>query len=125
MIFILFNVFGTHLHECQSAFHLCSGVFKANGSLCDVLLPAKEHVEPRRDQSPLSCVEQHHVGGELLSGFFNDSFTLVLTERHLVQQDYGNALRVQVRGQATLRLLTDKSAIKMESQTREVSRVHP
>ncbi|XP_057183486.1 integrin alpha-3-like [Triplophysa rosa] len=34
-------------------------------------------------------------------------------------EDYGNALRVQVRGQATLRLLTDKPAIKMESQTRE------
>ncbi|XP_056627893.1 integrin alpha-3b isoform X2 [Triplophysa dalaica] len=34
-------------------------------------------------------------------------------------EDYGNALRVQVRGQATLRLLTDKPAIKMDSQTRE------
>lgn len=124
MSFMLFNVFETNLHKRQSVFHLRSGVFKANGSLRDVLLPAAEHVDPRRDQSPLSCVEQHHAGGELVSGFINDSFTLVLSKRHLVRQDYGNALRVQVRGQATLRLLTDKPAIKMDSQTREVSGVH-
>ena len=32
-------------------------------------------------------------------------------------QDYANALRVTVRGQATLKLITDKPAIKMDSQT--------
>lgn len=44
-------------------------------------------------------------------------------------QDYANALRVEVRGQATLRLLTDKPAIKMDNQAREVRavriEVHP
>ncbi|XP_051958979.1 integrin alpha-3-like [Xyrauchen texanus] len=34
-------------------------------------------------------------------------------------EDYANAFRVQVRSQATLRLVTDKPTIKMESQTRE------
>nr|XP_055032649.1 integrin alpha-3b isoform X1 [Misgurnus anguillicaudatus] len=34
-------------------------------------------------------------------------------------EDYSNALRVQVRGQATLRLMTYKPAIDMDSQTRE------
>ncbi|KAM9716645.1 integrin alpha-3b [Menidia menidia] len=32
-------------------------------------------------------------------------------------EDYSNALRVTVKGQATLKLITDKSSIKMESQT--------
>lgn len=32
-------------------------------------------------------------------------------------QDYPNALRVTVRGQATLLLITDKPTIKMENQT--------
>lgn len=32
-------------------------------------------------------------------------------------QDYSNALRVTVRGQATLKLITDKPTIKMNSQT--------
>ncbi|KAK2876852.1 hypothetical protein Q8A67_020948 [Cirrhinus molitorella] len=36
-------------------------------------------------------------------------------------EDYANALRVEVKGQATLRLLTDKPAIKMDNQTREFS----
>ncbi|CAM4707082.1 unnamed protein product [Leuciscus chuanchicus] len=36
-------------------------------------------------------------------------------------EDYANALRVEVKGQATLRLLADKPAIKMDSQTREFS----
>ncbi|XP_050980001.1 integrin alpha-3b isoform X2 [Labeo rohita] len=36
-------------------------------------------------------------------------------------EDYANALRVEVRGQATLRLLTDKPAIKMDNQAREFS----
>lgn len=44
-------------------------------------------------------------------------------------QDYANALRVEVKGQATLRLQTDKPAIKMDNQTREVRavriKVHP
>lgn len=35
---------------------------------------------------------------------------------HLPLQDYSNALRVTVRGQATLKLITDKPTIKMESQ---------
>lgn len=39
-------------------------------------------------------------------------------------QDYANALRVEVKGQATLRLLADKPAIKMDKQTREVRAVH-
>lgn len=39
-------------------------------------------------------------------------------------QDYANALRVEVKGQATLRLQTDKPAIKMDNQTREVRAVH-
>ncbi|XP_052466887.1 integrin alpha-3-like isoform X2 [Carassius gibelio] len=34
-------------------------------------------------------------------------------------EDYSNALRVEVKGQATLRLLTDKPAIRMDNQTRE------
>uniref|UniRef100_A0A8C2Q8A8 Integrin, alpha 3b n=1 Tax=Cyprinus carpio TaxID=7962 RepID=A0A8C2Q8A8_CYPCA len=36
-------------------------------------------------------------------------------------EDYANALRVEVKGQATLRLLTDKPAIRMDNQTREFS----
>lgn len=36
-------------------------------------------------------------------------------------EDYAKALRVEVKGQATLRLLTDKPAIKMDNQTREFS----
>ncbi|XP_059386447.1 integrin alpha-3-like [Carassius carassius] len=36
-------------------------------------------------------------------------------------EDYSNALRVEVKGQATLRLLTDKPAIRMDNQTREFS----
>ncbi|XP_043109036.1 integrin alpha-3b isoform X2 [Puntigrus tetrazona] len=36
-------------------------------------------------------------------------------------EDYANALRVEVKGQATLRLLTDKPAIKMDNQIREFS----
>lgn len=39
-------------------------------------------------------------------------------------QDYANALRVEVTGQATLRLLADKPAIKMDTQTREVRAVN-
>lgn len=39
-------------------------------------------------------------------------------------QDYANALRVEVKGQATLRLLTDKPAIRMDNQIREVRAVH-
>lgn len=35
-------------------------------------------------------------------------------------QDYFNALRVTVRGQATLKLITDKPTIKMDSQTNVV-----
>jgi hypothetical protein len=35
-----------------------------------------------------------------------------------VWQDYNNALRIKVRGQVTLKLVTD---IKMESETRVVS----
>lgn len=38
-----------------------------------------------------------------------------------VWQDYKNALRIKVRGQATLKLVTDNPAIKMENETREVS----
>ncbi|TRY89928.1 hypothetical protein DNTS_000392 [Danionella cerebrum] len=34
-------------------------------------------------------------------------------------EDYAKALRVEVKGKATLRLLTDKPAIKMENHTRE------
>ncbi|XP_071393895.1 integrin alpha-3b [Centroberyx affinis] len=34
-------------------------------------------------------------------------------------EDYANALRVKVRGQATLKLITDKPTIKMDSETRE------
>uniref|UniRef100_A0A9J7XJV2 Integrin, alpha 3b n=1 Tax=Cyprinus carpio carpio TaxID=630221 RepID=A0A9J7XJV2_CYPCA len=36
-------------------------------------------------------------------------------------EDYANALRVEVKGQATLRLLTDKPAIRMDNQIREFS----
>ncbi|XP_016296272.1 integrin alpha-3-like [Sinocyclocheilus anshuiensis] len=36
-------------------------------------------------------------------------------------EDYANVLRVEVKGQATLRLLTDKPAIKMDNQIREFS----
>ncbi|XP_052426948.1 integrin alpha-3b [Carassius gibelio] len=36
-------------------------------------------------------------------------------------EDYANALRVEVKGQATLRLLTDKPAIRMENITIEFS----
>ncbi|XP_067225800.1 integrin alpha-3b isoform X1 [Chanodichthys erythropterus] len=36
-------------------------------------------------------------------------------------EDYANALRVEVKGQATLRLQTDKPAIKMDNQTRQFS----
>lgn len=32
-------------------------------------------------------------------------------------QDYADALRVMVRGHATLKLITDKPTIKMDSQT--------
>lgn len=35
-------------------------------------------------------------------------------------QDYSNALRVIVKGQATLKLITDKPTIKMKSLTDEV-----
>lgn len=35
-------------------------------------------------------------------------------------QDYANALRVTVRGQATLKLITDVPTIKMDSQTHMV-----
>lgn len=35
-------------------------------------------------------------------------------------QDYSNALRVTVRGQATLKLITDKPTLKMDSQTNMV-----
>lgn len=35
-------------------------------------------------------------------------------------QDYSNALRVTVKGQATLKLITDKPTIRMDSQTRMV-----
>lgn len=38
-----------------------------------------------------------------------------------VWQDYNNALRIKVRGQVTLKLVTDNPTIKMESETREVS----
>jgi hypothetical protein len=38
-----------------------------------------------------------------------------------VWQDYKNALRIKVRGQATLKLVTDNPTIKMENETREVS----
>ncbi|CAB1312346.1 unnamed protein product, partial [Coregonus sp. 'balchen'] len=34
-------------------------------------------------------------------------------------EDYKNALRIEVRGQATLKLVTDNPTIKMESETRE------
>lgn len=34
-------------------------------------------------------------------------------------EDYSNALRVKVRGQATLKLITDKPTIKMQDETRE------
>ncbi|KAM3859578.1 integrin alpha-3b [Diretmus argenteus] len=34
-------------------------------------------------------------------------------------EDYSNALRVKVKGQATLKLITDKPTIKMDSETRE------
>ncbi|XP_077062271.1 integrin alpha-3b [Siphateles boraxobius] len=36
-------------------------------------------------------------------------------------EDYANALRVEVKGKATLRLQADKPAIKMDNQTREFS----
>lgn len=36
-------------------------------------------------------------------------------------QDYPSALRVTVRGEATLKLITDQSHIKMDSQTSMVS----
>lgn len=39
-------------------------------------------------------------------------------------QDYANALRVEVKGKATLRLQADKPAIKMDNQTRVVRAVH-
>lgn len=34
-------------------------------------------------------------------------------------EDYNNALRIKVRGQVTLKLVTDNPTIKMESETRE------
>lgn len=57
-------------------------------------------------------------------------FVMVLTKWLLVfSQDYANALRVEVKGRATLRLQTDKPAIKMDNQTRGVRavriKVHP
>ena len=39
-------------------------------------------------------------------------------------QDYNNALRVVVKGQATLKLITDKPTIKMERKTTEVGDSH-
>lgn len=37
--------------------------------------------------------------------------------KYLHMQDYSNALRVTVRGQATLKLITDKPTLKMDSQS--------
>lgn len=37
-----------------------------------------------------------------------------------ILQDYANALRVRVKGQATLKLITDKPTLRMESQTNMV-----
>lgn len=37
-----------------------------------------------------------------------------------VLQDYSNSLQIKVRGQATLKLITEKPTIKMDSQTNMV-----
>lgn len=39
---------------------------------------------------------------------------------HVFLQDYSNALRVTVKGQATLKLIKDKPTIKMQSRTTTV-----
>ncbi len=51
----------TNVKKC--GFHLCSGVFKADGYLHDLLLPAAQHVDSGGDQSQVSLVEQHLSGG--------------------------------------------------------------
>ncbi|KAM4624015.1 integrin alpha-3b [Polymixia lowei] len=52
----------------------------------------------------------------------NNSATIIVRSRvwnSTMLEDYSNALRIMVKGQATLKLITDKPAIKMDSETRE------
>ncbi|XP_047464727.1 integrin alpha-3b isoform X2 [Mugil cephalus] len=52
----------------------------------------------------------------------SDSATIHVRSRlwnSTMLEDYSNALTVTVKGQATLKLITDKPTLKMESQTRE------
>ncbi len=110
----------------KRGFHLCSGVFKARLSARPSPARCTTCRLRRRSESGLACGTAPFwrfvlvAVCEVLSKWCS---LMTLCVSVVFWQDYANALRVEVKGQATLRLLTDKPAIRMDNH-REVRAVH-